>query len=77
MHSAVTLATGNQELYTANIKQKARCSQTRSYTAQKGVLTAQEGVNPVQACKEEEREAAQATNQATKQRAPPRCYAIP
>ena len=52
MHSAVFLATKNKELYTVNTKQKAKRNQTRSYIAKEGVLTAQEGLNLIQAQKE-------------------------
>ena len=45
MHSAVLLATENEELRTANTKQKAKRNQIRFHIAKEGVLTAQEGLN--------------------------------
>ena len=73
MHSAVLLATENEELRTANTKQKAKRNQTRSYIAKEGVLTAQEGLNLIQAQKEAQNREIQGTNQGTKQRALSHC----
>jgi hypothetical protein len=45
MHSAVLLADENRQLRTENERQKKKKVKRRSYIAQRGVLTVQEGLN--------------------------------
>lgn len=73
MHSAVLLTQENKELHTANQKQRRTRDKVRSYVADRGVLTGEEGLRLIQSQKRAAEGEIEALDDRPRQRARPRC----
>lgn len=73
MHSAVLLASENNELRQANIKRSRKQGVERTYVGHGGTLTAQEGRLRVQAAVELVEEVSREASPTARQCAPKRC----